>query len=115
MNFVTPRILPVILALLLLQSLPARAQSPSTQPAESKAARDARMAWWRAARFGMFIHWGVYSAPAGTYNGKKIPSLGEWIMNNAKIPVAEYAKYCDQFTPVEIQRRPMGLLAQTPA
>ena len=32
----------------------------------------------------MFIHWGVYSVPAGTYNGKQIPSIGEWIMHNGQ-------------------------------
>ena len=44
------------------------------------------MAWWRDARFGMFIHWGLYSIPAGTWDGKQIPGIGEWIMNNASIP-----------------------------
>ena len=38
----------------------------------------------------MFIHWGLYAVPAGTYHGKKIAGLGEWIMHDAKIPVAEY-------------------------
>jgi hypothetical protein len=46
------------------------------------------MAWWREARFGMFIHWGVYAVPAGTYQGKQIPGIGEWIMNRGKIPMA---------------------------
>ena len=58
-----------------------------------------RMQWWEDAKFGMFIHWGVYSVPAGIYNGKDIPG-GEWIMNNAKIPVAEYKKYASEFNPV---------------
>jgi len=40
-----------------------------------------KMKWWKDAKFGMFIHWGVYSALAGTYEGKKIPGAGEWIMN----------------------------------
>ncbi|MGA2796698.1 MAG: alpha-L-fucosidase [Thermoguttaceae bacterium] len=70
-------------------------------PEETQAQRDQRMAWWRDARFGMFIHWGVYAVPAGTYNGKQIPKLGEWIMNNAKIPVAEYREYAKQFNPVK--------------
>jgi alpha-L-fucosidase len=61
--------------------------------------KDARMEWWREARFGMFIHWGVYSVPAGTYKGKQIPGIGEWIMNQAKIPVAEYKEYAKQFNP----------------
>jgi len=72
-----------------------------TQPAESKAARDARMKWWREARFGMFIHWGLYSVPAGTYQGKRIGGIGEWIMNDGEIPVAEYAAYAKQFNPVK--------------
>ena len=59
------------------------------------------MAWWREARFGMFIHWGVYSVPAGTYNGKQIPGIGEWIMNRGKIPMAEYQAYAKEFNPVK--------------
>jgi alpha-L-fucosidase len=60
------------------------------QDTEAPAQRDARMAWWREARFGMFIHWGLYSIPAGTWDGKQVPHIGEWIMNNASIPVADY-------------------------
>jgi alpha-L-fucosidase len=67
---------------------------------ETPAQRDARMKWWREARFGMFIHWGVYSVPAGTYKGKQVPSIGEWIMNRGKIPVAEYRAFAKQFNPV---------------
>jgi hypothetical protein len=43
------------------------------------------MAWWREARFGPFIHWGLYFIPAGTWDSKQIPGIGEWIMNNASI------------------------------
>ncbi len=68
---------------------------------ETKAQKDARMNWWREARFGMFIHWGVYSVPAGTYNGRRINGIGEWIMNRGKIPVAEYREYARQFNPVK--------------
>jgi alpha-L-fucosidase len=78
---------------------------PSTQPelkrGETAEQHDVRMQWWREARFGMFIHWGVYSVPAGTYNGKKIDGIGEWIMNHGKIPVAEYAKFATQFNPTK--------------
>ncbi len=63
--------------------------------------RDARMQWWRSARFGMFIHWGVYSVPAGTYKDKQIGGIGEWIMHYAQIPVAEYKQYAGQFNPVK--------------
>ncbi len=68
---------------------------------ETKEERDARMAWWREAKFGMFIHWGVYSVPAGTYNDKRIGWIGEWIMHRAKIPVAEYKAYAKEFNPVK--------------
>ncbi|HON93280.1 MAG TPA: alpha-L-fucosidase [Sedimentisphaerales bacterium] len=62
--------------------------------------QDERMAWWRDARFGLFVHWGIYSVPAGTYNGERIDGLGEWIMHNAKIPVEEYEKFAPQFNPI---------------
>lgn len=63
--------------------------------------RDNRMKWWREARFGMFIHWGVYSVPAGTYKGQRINRIGEWIMNRGKIPVAEYQQFAKEFNPVK--------------
>jgi alpha-L-fucosidase len=62
--------------------------------------QDERMAWWREARFGMFIHWGLYAVPAGTYKGERVNGIGEWIMNNGKIPVAEYEKFAGQFNPI---------------
>src|ERR1700685_1236240 len=89
----------IVLPALAAINATAFAQDAATRRAETKDQRDARMAWWREARFGMFIHWGVYSVPAGTYDGKKIPGIGEWIMNNGEIPMAEYAKYPPQFNP----------------
>jgi len=64
-------------------------------------ADSSKMAWWKDAKFGMFIHWGVYSVPAGVYNGKEVPGIGEWIMNTAKIPMADYQKFAQQFNPVK--------------
>jgi alpha-L-fucosidase len=63
--------------------------------------RDERMGWWRDARFGMFIHWGVYAIPAGTWNGRQIGNIGEWIMNRGKIPMADYQAMARQFNPVK--------------
>ena len=51
-------------------------------------------------KFGMFIHWGAYSKPAGIWKGEKIPGLGEWIMYHAQIPRAEYKALCKTFNPV---------------
>jgi len=58
------------------------------------------MTWWRDARFGMFIHWGLYAIPAGEWRGKRTPSAAEWIMNRAGIPVREYERLAEQFNPV---------------
>ncbi|WP_276483334.1 alpha-L-fucosidase [Paraflavitalea pollutisoli] len=69
------------------------------QPAPA-ASKEQRMEWWREARFGMFIHWGVYAVPAGTYKGQKINRIGEWIMNRGKIPVADYQQFAAAFNPV---------------
>src|SRR5919202_741283 len=63
--------------------------------------RERRLQWWREARFGMFIHWGLYAIPAGEWKGKPIPGIGEWIMNRAKIPVDEFENLADQFNPVK--------------
>ena len=64
--------------------------------------RNQRMQWWREARFGMFIHWGVYSVPGGVYEGHQMNRGGaEWIMNRSKIPVLEYHKFAEQFNPVK--------------
>jgi alpha-L-fucosidase len=74
---------------------------PDPYADETPAQRDARMKWWRESRFGMFIHWGVYSVPAGTYKGKQIGGIGEWIMNTGKIPVADYRAFAKEFNPVK--------------
>jgi len=62
-------------------------------------ADDERMAWWREAKFGLFIHWGVYAVPAGKYGDNA--NYGEWIMHSAKIPSAEYKEYASNFNPVK--------------
>ena len=79
---------------------------------ETPAERDARMKWWREARFGMFIHWGVYSVPAGTYHGQRIGGIGEWIMFSAKIPCAEYQGFATQFNPVKYDAEEWVKIAQ---
>jgi alpha-L-fucosidase len=64
--------------------------APTASPPPAR--RDARMAWWREAKFGMFIHWGVYAVPARS---------GEWIMHSEKTPVAKYKEYARNFNPVK--------------
>ncbi len=64
------------------------------------AGRDPRLDWWREARFGLFIHWGLYALPAGEWRGERIPGIGEWIMYRARIPVHEYEALAKDFNPV---------------
>ncbi|GIV77987.1 MAG: hypothetical protein KatS3mg050_2381 [Litorilinea sp.] len=72
---------------------PERGQRP-------EARQDPRLNWWRDAKFGMFIHWGLYAIPAGEWKGEKIPGIGEWIMYRARIPVREYEQLAREFNPV---------------
>jgi len=66
---------------------------------ETQSEHDARMQWWREARFGLFIHWGLYSIPAGEWQGRT--NHAEWIRTTAQVPVAEYEKFVSQFNPVK--------------
>jgi len=71
--------------------------APAEPPAPA-APSDARMDWWREARFGMFVHWGLYALPAGEWQGQS--DYGEWIRDSARIPREEYARFQGQFDPV---------------
>jgi alpha-L-fucosidase len=66
---------------------------------ETPEQKDERMAWWRDARFGMFIHWGLYAIPAGEWDGKT--EYGEWIRHTAQIPLETYDQFVGQFNPTK--------------
>jgi alpha-L-fucosidase len=85
------------------RSVAASCSQPSA--GETQAERDQRMKWWREARFGMFIHWGLYAVPAGEYNGHRSKNIGEWIMEWANIPRAEYEKFAPRFNPIKFDAR----------
>jgi alpha-L-fucosidase len=92
---------------------PVRHPVPAIQDTETSSQRDARMQWWREARFGMFIHWGLYSIPAGTWDGKQVPGIGEWIMNNASIAVADYKALAPMFDPTSFNAHDIVALAKS--
>ncbi len=71
---------------------------------------DSKMQWWKDAKFGMFIHWGIYSVPAGKWGDKT--TYGEWIMHSAKIPRAEYAALAKQFNPTQFNAEEWVKLAK---
>ncbi len=93
-----------IISLFLLGTLSCQPLSPeegATGVGNTKA--DSRMDWWREARFGLFIHWGLYAIPAGEWEGKT--EYGEWIRHSAQIPLETYDKFTDQFNPVDFDAR----------
>ncbi|MBE6633574.1 MAG: alpha-L-fucosidase [Ruminococcaceae bacterium] len=58
-----------------------------------------KLQWFREAKYGLFIHWGLYAIPGGIWEGKSAPHGTEWIMKNMKIPLAHYKKLVGQFNP----------------
>lgn len=66
---------------------------------ETKEQFDVRMAWWREARFGLFLHWGLYAIPAGEWE-RRIDHA-EWILTTAQIPVEQYETFAPHFNPVK--------------
>ena len=70
--------------------------APAIHGTETQAQRDARMAWWREAKFGMFIHWGLYAL----YGEEGRNGVGEWTMHSHKIAVSEYTTAAAEFNPV---------------
>jgi alpha-L-fucosidase len=89
----------------LVLAAPLFAEEPSSDPAE-------RTRWFREARFGMFIHWGVYAVPAGEWQGKPVGGIGEWIMKNGKIPVADYKAFAKDFTAAKYDAAAWAALAK---
>jgi alpha-L-fucosidase len=90
-----------VIFLLLLAAI--SCTTPNTDQVKEKPSEDGsdRMAWWREARFGLFIHWGLYAIPGGEWKGERIPGISEWIMCNAEIPVKDYEALASQFNPVK--------------
>jgi alpha-L-fucosidase len=73
---------------------------------------ESRLAWWHEAKFGMFIHWGIYSRLAGEWKGGYYQGIGEWIMYKARIPIADYEGVARQFNPVKFDADEWAQLAQ---
>ena len=83
------------------QQTPQIAEPSQEGHVETDEERDARLQWWREGKFGMFVHWGVYSTTGGLYKGQKLPNSAEWMMCRGRIPIAEYEEYAGMFNPTE--------------
>jgi alpha-L-fucosidase len=98
--------------ILLLFALTAAATANGAEQNTEPQAHEARLAWWHEAKFGMFIHWGLYSQLAGEWQGGYYAGIGEWIMFKARIPLADYEGVARQFNPVKFDADAWAQLAQ---
>lgn len=88
--------------------------APTEAPVRREITREERVEWWREARFGMFIHWGLYAIPGGTGKDKVRDSgYSEWIMFDEKIPASEYGQLASKFNPVGFDASEWAALAET--
>lgn len=83
----------------------------TANPASDTSRDPARMEWFRQAKFGMFIHWGLYAVPAGEWNGRT--NFAEWIQLEANLPTDEYAKFIPQFDPEQFDAKAWVRVAKT--
>jgi alpha-L-fucosidase len=77
----------------------AKAKVEAEAKAKLEAEREQRIAWFRQAKYGLFIHWGLYAIPAGEWKGRHSPGIGEWVMHRLQIPRQEYAELAPWFNP----------------
>jgi Alpha-L-fucosidase len=68
--------------------------------------------WFKTAKFGMMIHWGLYSLPAGEWNGKRMPFIGEWAQSYFRIPNIQYHRLAEVFNPILFNPEDWVLLAK---
>lgn len=87
-----------IIVAIMLMALPCGVYAQAPKSKDQVKGPD--LQWFREAKFGMFIHWGLYSQLAGRWKGVNYYGSGEWLMNRAKIPAAEYAETAKSFNPV---------------
>ena len=108
-----PRVGPTtaLLGLALALAATGAAAAPPPPP-DTPQAKEARLAWFREAKYGLFIHWGLYAIPAGEWEGKRVRGIGEWIMFRAQIPVPVYEGLAKQWNPVKFDPDAWVQLAQ---
>ncbi|MDQ8187084.1 alpha-L-fucosidase [Pelagicoccus sp. SDUM812002] len=93
----TTKLLSALLLCFVASNATAQMKDPMDETPEAK---DARLGWWKEARFGMFIHWGVYAELAGYYKGDPVEDIGEWIMHHGRVPIDDYEAYARMFNPL---------------
>src|SRR5437868_11065123 len=94
----------IFLALIILALVPIAVAAPTLEKSSD------RMAWFKQARFGMFIHWGIYSVPAGEWEGNT--SYAEWFQLSTKMPNAQYEKFAAAFNPTQFDAKAWAHVAK---
>jgi alpha-L-fucosidase len=87
-------------------------QTADVLGSETAGERDVRMGWWREARFGMFIHFGLYSVAAGHWEGKPVRWLSSWNLHTTKAPLEDYVLLKDRFNPTQFDAERIVRLAK---
>ena len=105
----------VLAVVLATSAFSARGESPADADDVTVLQRmhDARMPWWREAKFGMFIHFGLYAIPAGVWKGHDTHHDSAWLMNDARIPLGEYAALEKQFNPTKLDAARWARIAKS--
>lgn len=106
------RLIPLFSAVAVFCAVSHIAEAQTMKALPAPGSQDEKMSWFREAKFGMFIHWGLYAIPAGEWKGKRSPGIGEWVMNRMKIPVKEYEQLTQQFNPFKFDAEEWVKLAQ---
>jgi alpha-L-fucosidase len=101
------KLMKVVLGLAIVAAVPLIPMAAGNVHAASPVGKmhTSNMGWWKKARFGMFIHWGLYAVPAGVWHGKHVREPGEWIKTRAHIPNAQYNKLTEKFDPVDFNAK----------
>jgi alpha-L-fucosidase len=95
--------------LLLIFSISANSQNVDAKILTEE--NNPKMMWWKDAKFGMFIHWGIYAVPAGKW--ENTTTYGEWIMHTAKIPRTTYSALAKEFNPSKFNAEEWVKLAKS--
>ncbi|MDB5010352.1 MAG: alpha-L-fucosidase [Mucilaginibacter sp.] len=88
------------------------AQETERWDKEVSAKPNSNQQWFKDAKFGMFIHWGLFAEAGGTWNGKNYYGISEWMMNRGKIPAADYAALAKKFNPTQFSAKEWAQLAK---
>lgn len=101
-----------VLAAVSSSGLKAQEQDPGMWDKATVQKNNPNLKWFKEAKFGLFIHWGLYSKLAGEYKGKRYYGSGEWIMSQGKIPAGDYAREAESFNPVNFNAEEWARIAK---